>query len=108
MRTIQTTSQTIQEEIINIEHNFNGSVRVLVAKGTSTNNVFEMFPNQNLELYYITDDEGANIGEQVIRTAKMYYTDLMSANPTWAPNKPAGVFRKDDLWHFVDLIRSRG
>lgn len=25
------------------------------------------------------------------------YQELLSANPPWAPNKPAGVFRDDDV-----------
>lgn len=29
------------------------------------------------------------------------YAALMSANPAWASAKPAGVFREDDLWHFI-------
>jgi hypothetical protein len=38
----------------------------------------------------------------------MDYDELLSEHPAWAPTKPAGVFRKEDLWHFVDLIRARG
>lgn len=105
MRSIQYGAQTVIEDIVLVEHNYNGLVKVLVGRGSSVDNIFQVFPNQNLELYNITDDPGANIGEQVIRPAKMYYTELMSPNPVWAPNKPAGVFRKDDLWHFVDLLR---
>ena len=34
------------------------------------------------------------------------YAELVSANPTWAPNKPAGTYRNEDLWRFIDIIRS--
>ncbi|MNV56191.1 hypothetical protein D3C71_1484630 [compost metagenome] len=34
------------------------------------------------------------------------YTLLMSANPTFAPAKPANEYREVDLWYIVDLIRS--
>lgn len=34
------------------------------------------------------------------------FTELMSANPPWAPNKPAGTYRNEDLWIFIDRFRS--
>lgn len=43
-------------------------------------------------------------GEYVVKDAD--YTELMSAGPSWSPNKPAGVFRVDDLWHYVDKYRA--
>jgi len=32
-------------------------------------------------------------------------TELLSANPSWSPDKPAGTYANDDLWHFIDLFR---
>jgi hypothetical protein len=30
------------------------------------------------------------------------YEELVSANPSWNPEKPAGTYFNDDLWHFID------
>ena len=29
------------------------------------------------------------------------YVSLISANPSWGPNKPANTFREEDLWNFI-------
>jgi len=34
------------------------------------------------------------------------YAQIMSANPPFAPEKPANEYRESDLWHMVDLIRT--
>lgn len=34
------------------------------------------------------------------------FVELLSYNPVWAPGKPAGTYRNEDLWVFVD--RKRG
>ena len=44
---------------------------------------------------------------QVYDIKEADYTELMSANPTWAPGKPANTFKLNDLWYFIDLIRGR-
>lgn len=33
------------------------------------------------------------------------YDELLSANPSWNPQKPAGTYFNDDLWHFIDLLK---
>lgn len=35
------------------------------------------------------------------------YTELLSANPSWNPSKPAGTYFNDDLWHFIDQLRNQ-
>lgn len=35
------------------------------------------------------------------------YEELISASPSWAPGKPAGVYRNEDLWPLIDRIRGR-
>jgi hypothetical protein len=79
----------------------------MIGNGTVTDGKFELLPSQNLETVVIADIPGGIVNEDGTRTDITDYTELMSANPLWAPTKPAGVFRKEDLWHFVDLIRSR-
>jgi hypothetical protein len=34
------------------------------------------------------------------------FAALMSGNPAWAPRKPANTYRNEDLWYFVDKLRS--
>lgn len=33
------------------------------------------------------------------------YDQLLSANPPWNPEKPAGTYFNSDLWHFIDLLK---
>jgi len=108
MRTQTIPQQTVVEDIVNIDHNLGGFVRLMIGKGLVTDEKFQLLPSQNLETVVIADIPGGIINEDGSRTDITDYAELMGAYPTWAPTKPAGVFRKDDLWHFVDLIRSRG
>jgi hypothetical protein len=107
MRTQTIPQQTVVEDIVNIDHNLGNFVRLMVGSGIITNGKFELIPSQNLETIVIADIPAGIVNEDGSRTNITDYTELMSAYPTWSPQKPAGVFRKDDLWHFVDLIRSR-
>jgi hypothetical protein len=34
------------------------------------------------------------------------YDDLMSASPPWAVGKPAGVFRPEDIFTFMDYLET--
>lgn len=85
------------EEIISDHHRIGDSVEFHVAKGfVNDKGVFEPHPNQNYEIFRVSNSLG--------------YADydlLMSANPDFAPKKPANLYRIEDLWHFVDLIRER-
>lgn len=109
MRTQVIPQQTVVEEIVSFEHNINGFIRVLIGKGTVIDNQFQLSPNQTLETVLIvnTPESTNSLTGEVLRPAYLDYDELLSANPSWAPTKPGGVFRKEDLWHFVDLIRSR-
>jgi hypothetical protein len=55
-----------------------------------TDETGDFYLNQNYMVYEISGD---------------MYTELNSANPSWNPDKPAGTFFNNDLWHFIDLIR---
>ena len=33
------------------------------------------------------------------------YEELNGPPTSWAPDKPTGTYRNEDLWHFVDLLR---
>lgn len=34
------------------------------------------------------------------------YDELVGPPTEWAPDKPAGTYRNDDLWHFIDKQRN--
>jgi hypothetical protein len=83
-----TLNQTITEDIITIYEVPATLVRVCVAAvnpdGTMVNgNIYDE--------YDIAGDD---------------FAELMSAGPTWAPGKPAGTYRNEDLWIFIDRYRS--
>lgn len=53
-------------------------------------------------------------GEFLVPQTYTYYSiidgdlrELLSPAPVWAPNKPSGVYRKEDLWIFIDRQRSK-
>jgi hypothetical protein len=33
------------------------------------------------------------------------YTELNGPPTSWAPDKPTGTYRNQDLWHFIDILR---
>lgn len=35
------------------------------------------------------------------------YDELTGPPTDWAPDKPAGTYRNDDLWHFIDKQRNQ-
>ena len=78
------------EDIVSYEHHLPGKfVRVLVGFGKAMpDGSFVPSENQNYENY-------------IIQTPA--YEDLMAATDT----KPAGVFRKDDLWKYIDIGRDK-
>ncbi len=81
-------AQSVLEDIRSIEEYTGQMVRVLV--GTVLPNGSFVVP-QSFSIYEIKDDD---------------FTELMSANPIWAPSKPAGTYRNEDLWVFIDRQRS--
>ena len=54
---------------------------------------------QSIDIVLLTE------GETTARSfSGSQYDDLVSANPTWSPNKPAGVFRPDDIFAYMDYL----
>lgn len=86
-RQVDIPAQVVYEAIVYIEELPNNWVRASVAK-TDVNG--ELLPNQTAERYTI---DGDNL------------TELLSANPTWSPNKPGSTYHNEDLWHFIDILR---
>lgn len=81
-------AQIVREDISSIEEYPDQLVRVMVGRVDETG---EFITPQQFSMYEIVDDD---------------FAELMSAGPEWAPQKPAGTFRNDDLWIFIDRIRN--
>lgn len=82
----QVNPDEIGEHIIEWSYHDAGAVRVGVAQGYMVNGVFQPFPGIQIQHYQIMFED---------------FDKLMAATD----NKPQGVFRRDDLWHFIDLCR---
>ena len=87
-RTVVVPAQSVLEDIRSVEEYIGDSVRVLVGV-VSSEGVF-LVPQQ----FSIFEVKGAD------------YAELVSASPSWAPGKPAGTFRNEDLWVFIDRQRA--
>lgn len=81
--------QTVFEDIRSIDEVVGSHVRAMVGRVDSAG---EFIVPQQYEVFEITGDN---------------FAELMSANPTWAPGKPAGTYRNEDLWIFIDRLRGQ-
>lgn len=90
MREVVIPQQTYTEDFMVVEELPGSRVRVVVgvrrADGKSFN-VEEYRPQE-----YII--EGDNLAE------------LNGPATTWAPDKPEGTYRNQDLWYFIDKLRN--
>jgi len=88
-RDVTVPAETFVEEIQSLEEYPNARhIRVTVGK-LGLNNEFVV--PQQFSLYKIQDE---------------MYTELNGPPTSWAPDKPDGTFRNQDLWHFIDILRS--
>lgn len=86
-RQIDIPAQVVYEDIRSIEEVPSISVNVMVGKTDSTG---DFIVPQQFSLYMI---DGAN------------YVELNGPPTSWAPDKPDGTYRNEDLWHFIDILR---
>lgn len=101
-------AQSVQEDILSVEHHVGRFVRVLIGRGSTVDGVFRFDVGQVFDVIDIRDIPAVQGDLGVVLAPEIPdYSELMSSAPTWAPNKPAGTFRNADLWIFVDRIRSR-
>lgn len=57
------------------------------------------------------DESGVFIVPQEFETWEIKgedYLELIGPATDWAPDKPEGTYRNEDLWHFIDLYRGVG
>lgn len=87
-RQVDIPAQVVFEDLRTIEEVPNLLVNVMVGKTDSTG---EFIVPQQYSNYII---DGAN------------YTELNGPPTSWAPDKPTGTYRNQDLWHFIDILRS--
>lgn len=101
--------RVVQEEIASVEHQIGLFVRALVGVGSeNASGQFVFDVPQQFDTIEICDRPavkgplGVTVEPEIAD-----YAELMSDRPAWAPNKPAGHFRNDDLWPLIDRIRAR-
>lgn len=87
-REINIPAQQVYEDIRTIEEAPGISVRVMVGK---TDSAGEFIVPQQYDVFSIEGD---------------MYTELNGPPTSWAPDKPNGTYRNDDLWHFIDILRN--
>lgn len=103
MRTVNVPAQTVTEAIQSVEYNVGGYVRVVVGNGTMVDGTFQFIVPQQLQTYMIVDQpefKDPQTGE-IVRQQISDFTNLNNQHPN-------GSFSTDDLWPYIDLIRSRG
>lgn len=102
MRTLTIPSQTVTEAIQTVEHYIGAFVRILVGVGSEVDGQFVFVIPQQYDtviIENITEIANSMTGE-IIRPAITDYSDLMAQYPD-------GNFSTNDLWPYIDLIRSR-
>lgn len=67
--------------------------------------------SKNSQVVYVqielSSNEGTILREDGVVITGADYVLLMQGNPPYAPQKPINEYRESDIWHIVDLIRSR-
>lgn len=103
MRVSTIPQQTVSEEIQSVEHIIGSIVRVTIGVGTQVDGVFKYTVPQQFNVVLIADRTETldPQTEKVLQSALTDYTDLSTEYPN-------GSWSTDDLWPYIDLIRSRG
>lgn len=102
MRTVTIPSQTIVENIQSYTYNAGYSVNVVVGVGNEINGVFNFVVPQQFDFIRIVDEPAIIDPEtnELVKNAITDFSDLMAQYPN-------GSFTTNDLWPYIDLIRSR-
>lgn len=102
MRTISIPAQVIIEKIQSYILNVNYSVNIVIGVGVMVDGNFQFTVPQQFDSVSIVDVPAVidPVTQQVMKPAINDYTDLMI-------QYPGGAFTTDDLWPYIDLIRSR-
>lgn len=88
-RQIDIPAQVVYEDLRTIEEVPGLSVNVLVGK---TDSAGEFIVPQQYQIFIIDGDN---------------YKELNGPPTSWAPDKPNGTYRNEDLWHYIELLRNQ-
>lgn len=102
MRTVVIPAQTLTEAIQSVEHQIGYFVRVVVGVGSEVDGQFVFNVPQQFDSIVIQNVEEVLDPETgaVLRPAVTDYSDLIAQYPN-------ASFSTNDLWPYIDLIRSR-
>jgi hypothetical protein len=102
MRTINVPSQTITESIQTVNYYVGVYVDIMIGIGTEINGLFEFIIPQQFDNVKIIDTPAIvdPMTGEVMAVAITDFTNLMN-------QYPGGSFSSDQLWPYIDLIRSR-
>lgn len=102
MRTVNLPAQIIIEKIQSYILNVGYSVNIVIGVGSIIDGTFQFSVPQQFDSVNIVDVPEVidPVTQQVMKPAITDYTDLMT-------QYPGGSFTTDDLWPYIDLIRSR-
>ena len=107
MRAVTIPSQEVFEDIASVHHVPGAKVDVVLHRGTMQTIKVPSDPTQivspMVDQTLFIPIQGTSISFSVEGPD---YAELMSGSPDWSPGKPAGKFRFDDLWHYVDKYRA--
>jgi hypothetical protein len=102
MRTINIPSQTVTESIQSVNYYVGVYVDVMIGIGSVVDGVFQFSIPQQFDNVKIVNAP-ATINpetEEIVAPAITDFSDLESKYPN-------GNFSTDDLWPYIDLVRSR-
>jgi len=102
MRVTTIPQQIVSEEIQSVDHVIGSVVRITIGVGLEVNGVFEYTIPQQFDVVMIAN-RNETLDPQtgaVLQSSLSDYTDLSSQYPN-------GSWSTDDLWPYIDLVRSR-
>ena len=102
MRTINIPPQTVIEKIQSVNYYVDEYVDVVIGIGTEINGVFQYSIPQQFDSVQIVNRPAVidPVTQQVMSPAITDFADLIA-------QYPGGSFTSDDLWPYIDLVRSR-
>jgi hypothetical protein len=102
MRTVTIPAQTVTEAIQSVEHQIGQYVNIVIGVGSEIDGQFVFTVPQQFDSVVIQNVEEVLDPETgaVLRPAVTDYADLIAQYPN-------ASFSTNDLWPYIDLIRSR-
>lgn len=102
MRQITINGQVFNEEINSYTYNIGSFLKILVGFGKIVDGVFVFDLPQQYETVVVQNEQGSK-NQMTGEIFKQEITDLKDFESKY----PDGSFSTNDLWEYVDLVRSR-